>query len=314
MGAAGTDREDRMGLPQPLDRAALWSNLTLNYLTGVLTAGLYEQVQSYLGDPEFHTRVQEFLADEQRHALGLRRHMAEVGPPLPEPLVGLLRETARLAGVGVALRGAESFLDTVQRLEGLEARWYQDLAGRFPEGSPDAQRYEAYRAQIASHHAWLERYQALRAQSAHADEVIEFASIVPAPAEEVFAFHTDTRSLSTLLGVPVDADGPTRFEAGDRFRLRLGWPPIITTEVHVLAMESPHLYVDRKLNPLVETWEHQHHFTALGPDRTLVSDRLRFRLKGLPNMPNALQPSAPRLALLLMLWWQHQRLQGVFRR
>jgi ligand-binding SRPBCC domain-containing protein len=205
-------------------------------------------------------------------------------------------------------------MDHVQQLEGLGIRWYGELQDRFPEGSAEAERYRAYRAQEELHQQWLSDYQARAAGDGLAVESVEFASVVPCAVEELFAFYTDTRSLPTLMLVPVSCpEGVTRFKAGDRFHLRLGVPPFqIETDANIVEMDAPHAYVDRKTELPFDHWEHHHHFTALGPNETLLSDRLLVRPKLLPPVPPRLQPSPWKLGLLAMLWLRHVRTQQAF--
>lgn len=307
-----------MTTAQPMDRAALWGHLTFNYLTEIMAEGVYGQVLSFLGDPEVRAKIAEFLKEEQHHALGLKSHMAEVGPTIPEPLVDAFRNFSRLVGATFALRGAGAFMDHVRLLEGLGETWYGQLVDRFPRGSVEAERYRHYKAQEELHSEWLDAYLAEKSRDtrlAHA-EVVEFASIVPASVEEVFAFYTDTRSITPLMGVPTRCpEGVTTFGEGARFHLRLGVAPFeIETDAHILKMEAPHFYIDKKTELPFDLWEHHHHFTPLSARETLLSDRLFVRPKFLPPVPESWQPSPWKLGLLLLLWWRHRNTQTVFRR
>jgi ligand-binding SRPBCC domain-containing protein len=307
-----------MAIASPLERATLWGHLTFNYLTEIMAEGVYERVLTYLGEPEVHNAVHRFLEEERRHALGLKRHMAEVGPTIPEPLVEGFREFSRMVGLAFALRGTGAFMDHVHGLELLGERWYGELADRFPGQSEEARRYTGYKAQETFHVEWFAEHHAAHEREARERglESVEFASIVPAPLEEVFAFYSNTRSLPVLLGLPVACpEGVTHFEAGDRFHLRLGHGPFqIEVDTHIVEMEAPRRYVDVKTQVPFDHWEHHHHFTPLGPDTTLLSDRLLVKPKLMPSVPENLQPSPWKLGLLAMLWWRHRRTQQAFSR
>jgi ligand-binding SRPBCC domain-containing protein/demethoxyubiquinone hydroxylase (CLK1/Coq7/Cat5 family) len=302
----------------PARQASLWGHLTFNYLTEIMAEGVYEQVLHHLGDPEVHARISRFLDEERHHALGLSSHLREVGPGLPDSFVGAFRDLSRMLGLFFALRGTNAFVEHVHQLEQLGERWYGQLSERFPAGSIEARRYERYRDQETAHVGWLEEYQARQLQDGLAGqvEVVEFASIVPAPIEEVFAFYTDTRSLGVLLGVPVRCpEGVTHFREGDRFHLAVGPAPFaVTVDAHIAAMDAPYFYVDRKTRMPFDRWEHHHHFTPMGPRETLLSDRLLVRPRYLPPLPEALQPSPWKLALTALLWWRHSRTQAAFGR
>jgi ligand-binding SRPBCC domain-containing protein len=223
---------------------------------------------------------------------------------------------SRLIGLFFALRGTGAFMEHVNSLERMGERWYGSLSDRFPAGSIESDRYLRYKEQEARHVEWINEYQAQAAQDGLAGlvEVVEFASIVPAPISEVFAFYTDTRSLNVLMGVPVKCpEGITQFKEGDRFHLEIGTPPFaVTVDAHIAAMDAPYFYVDRKTQLPFDRWEHHHYFTPLGPRETLLSDRLLVRPKLLPPVPEALQPSPWKLGLLALLWWRHRRTQMAF--
>lgn len=292
-----------------LDRATTWGHLTWSYLTEIMAEGVYAQVLNYLAEPTVHTQIHRFLDEERHHALGLRAHIPDYGPTIPEPLIAGFRLLSRLLGLGFALRGTGAFMDHVNLLEDFGVRWYGELADRFPAGSAEAARYQAYRVQEEAHRAWLTAKQA--EGQPEGLEVVEFASVVPAPVEEVFALYTDTRSLTGLLGVPVRCpEGITQLFEGAHFHLIVGPPPLaVTLDARISEMARPHHYVDVKTEVPFDHWEHHHHFTALSPQETLLGDRLLVKPRLVPAFPEALQPSPWKLALLAMLWWRHLRTQ-----
>lgn len=271
--------------------ARLWGRLTLNLLSEAAAEGVYEQVLRHLGDPDVHRQLARFLEEERRQAIGLAQHQRLVGPALPETLVALVRDLGRLAGFGLGLRGG--VLPQLVQVERQGERWHAALAERFPAGSLEAQRYKRYGEQDERHIAWLEAYQAHN-PPAERREVVEFASIVPAPVEETYAYYRDPANAPALWNLPT----------------ALG----VGTEVDVVAVQAPAFFVERRRHTPFEHWEHHHHFTPLGAGETLVSDRLFIRPRWLPPVPDLLQPSPWKLALLAMLWWQHRQLQTAFGR
>ena len=296
-----------------LDRAALWGDLSACYLGEVATAGIYNQALRHLADPEAHARLAAWLDAERRRARGLRGHLASVGPPLPDGLVGVVRDLSWLLGGLAALRGPDAAVELAQEVGKVGAARLGPLAERFPAGSIEARRYRAFEAEVGDHGAWLAAWRTERAQDGLMGQVetIEHASIVDAPVEVVFETLTGLGHWSALLGVPVSSpDGVTRLGADLCYRLRVGAGPMaFQSEGRVVAWEPPVFWVERHGGLPFERWEHHHRLEPLTSARTLVADRLLVRPRLLPLPPVSLQPSPWSLGLQLALWGWHERLR-----
>ena len=296
-----------------LDRAALWGDLAACYLGEVATAGIYEQALRHLADPEAHARLAAWLDAERRRARGLRAHMSTVGPPLPDGLVGLVRDLARVVGGVSALRGPEAAVELAQEVGKVGGSRLGPIAERFPANSIEARRYRDFAAEVGDQGAWLAAWRTERAQDGLMGQVeaIEHASVVDAPVEAVFETLTTIGHWSALAGVPISSpDGVTRLDEGLRYRLRVGAGPVaVETEAHVVAWDPPVFWVERRTGLPFDRWEHHRRLEPMGDGRTLVADRLLVRPKLLPPPPVSLQPSPWSLGLQLALWAWHERLR-----
>lgn len=296
-----------------LDRAALWGDLAACYLGEVAAAGIYEQALRHLADPEAHARLAAWLEAERRRTRGLRGHLAAVGPPLPDGLVGVVRDLARVMGGAAALRGTDAAVELAQQVGKVGAARLTPLAERFPAGSIEAQRYRAFEAEAGDHGAWVAAWRTERAQDGLMGQVeaIEHASIVEAPIDAVFETLTTIGHWSALSGVPISSpDGVGRLREDLRYRLRVGVGPVaIETEAHVVAWDPPVFWVERRTGLPFDRWEHHRRLEPLDAGRTLVADRLLVRPRMLPPPPVSLQPSPWSLGLQLALWVWHDRLK-----
>jgi hypothetical protein len=299
------------------DRAALWGDLAACYLGEVAAAGIYEQAMRHLADPEAHARLAAWLEAERRRTRGLRGHLASVGPPLPEALVGLVRDVARLVGGAAALRGPDAAVELAQGVGKVGAARLGPIADRYPAGSVEAERYRAFEAEGGDIGAWLAAWRTERAQDGLVGQVeaIEHASIVEAPIGVVFETLTAIGHQAALLGLPLSSpDGVERLGEDLRYRLRVGVGPLaFSADAHVVAWDPPGFWVVRLAGVPFDRWEHHHRLEPLGPGRTLVADRLLVRPRMLPPPPESLQPSPWKLALQLGLWAWHDRLAAYLR-
>ncbi|MEV6638631.1 TIGR01777 family oxidoreductase [Amycolatopsis sp. NPDC051371] len=112
---------------------------------------------------------------------------------------------------------------------------------------------------------------------------VEFAGVVPAPLDEVFAWHGLPGAITRLtppwqplrVGAEADSlrDGTARLVLPGGLR----W-----TAAHEAAgYRPPHQFVDRLATPLLGKalpWRHTHRFEADGPDRTVITDRVETPL------------------------------------
>ena len=107
---------------------------------------------------------------------------------------------------------------------------------------------------------------------------------IAAPVEDVFAFHLDTRNATTISPRGTHISHVTgRFPVmpGALVTMRMRqWPsPVGTTwRVRIDAVEPPHRIVDRAERSPFRSWRHEHLFQPLGPGRTLMTDRVEYRL------------------------------------
>ena len=114
----------------------------------------------------------------------------------------------------------------------------------------------------------------------------ESAVEIAAPIELVFGFHLDTRNarlISPAGTTVVDVKGvfPVRQGSVVTMRLRLRQRPIplaSTWRVRIDALERPTLIVDVAERSPFAHWRHEHAFASLGDDRTLMTDRVTYRL------------------------------------
>lgn len=112
----------------------------------------------------------------------------------------------------------------------------------------------------------------------------ESAIEIVAPVEIVFGFHLDTRNARLISppGTRVDeVTGRFPVVAGSvvTMRLRQRPNPIASTwRIRIEAVERPRLIIDVAERSPFAYWRHEHHFEALGPGRTLMTDRVAYRL------------------------------------
>lgn len=119
--------------------------------------------------------------------------------------------------------------------------------------------------------AWLSRF--------------ESAVEIAAPVEMVYGFHLDTRNarLISPAGTRVgEITGRFPVSAGSVVTMRLRQRPMpvaFTWRLRIEAVERPALVVDVAERSPFAYWRHEHRFEALGPDRTLMTDRVAYRLR-----------------------------------
>jgi ligand-binding SRPBCC domain-containing protein len=112
----------------------------------------------------------------------------------------------------------------------------------------------------------------------------ESAVEIAAPIEMVHGFHLDTRN-ARLISPPgtdvVEVVGTFPVAAGSVVTMRLRQRPIpvaTTWRLRIEALERPTLVVDVAERSPFAYWRHEHVFESLGPGRTLMTDRLSYRL------------------------------------
>lgn len=110
----------------------------------------------------------------------------------------------------------------------------------------------------------------------------EYAFIVNAPLDKVWAFHDDPTALPKVMTGPVKmhvhhVDRP--FQPGSRILMTMQVGPIRRRwNVRLQAREAPHLFTDEQIEgegPF-RHWRHTHAFEAIDAGRTRVIDRLEY--------------------------------------
>ena len=112
----------------------------------------------------------------------------------------------------------------------------------------------------------------------------ESAVEISAPIEQVFGFHLDTRN-ARLISPPgttvVEVVGTFPVSLGSVVTMRLRQRPIpfaTTWRLRIETVEWPNLIVDVAERSPFAYWRHEHVFAAIDADRTLMTDRVAYRL------------------------------------
>jgi ligand-binding SRPBCC domain-containing protein len=109
---------------------------------------------------------------------------------------------------------------------------------------------------------------------------------IAAPVSAAFAFHLDTRNAALVAPAGtrvVGVDGRFPVQAGDRVTLRMRRRPLpltLTWTVRIEIVEPDRRIVDVAERSPFALWRHEHLFRPLGPGRTLMTDRVTYRLRG----------------------------------
>ncbi len=116
--------------------------------------------------------------------------------------------------------------------------------------------------------------------------VLERSIEIAAPAAAVFAFHLDTRNAALISPAGtrvVGVEGPVPVRAGDLVTLRMRRRPLpltLTWRVRIEIVEPERRIVDVAERSPFALWRHEHLVRALGPERSLLTDRVTYRLRG----------------------------------
>jgi ligand-binding SRPBCC domain-containing protein len=116
--------------------------------------------------------------------------------------------------------------------------------------------------------------------------VLERSVEIAAPLPAVFAFHLDTRNAALISPrgtriVGVEGRFPVR--PGDLVTLRMRRRPLPLTvawRVRIEVVDPERRIVDAAERSPFAVWRHEHLFRPLGPGRTLLTDRVTYRLRG----------------------------------
>lgn len=117
---------------------------------------------------------------------------------------------------------------------------------------------------------------------------IEATVEIAVPIGQVFAFHLDTRN-AALISPP----GTRVTEVGGAFPIATGslvtmairqrpMPFAMRWRVRIEAVDPPRRIVDVAERSPFAAWRHEHLFAPAGAERTLMTDRLTYRLPGGP--------------------------------
>ena len=107
---------------------------------------------------------------------------------------------------------------------------------------------------------------------------------IAAPVEDVFAFHLDTRNAASISprGTRItDVTGRFPVEPGGLVTMRMRqstFPVNVEWRVRIAEVEPNRRVVDVAERSPFREWRHEHLFQALGPGRTLMTDRVTYRL------------------------------------
>jgi ligand-binding SRPBCC domain-containing protein len=107
---------------------------------------------------------------------------------------------------------------------------------------------------------------------------------IAAPVDDVFGFHLDTRNAASISprGTRIsDVTGTFPVTPGALVTMRMRqstFPVAVEWRVRIDAVEPPRRIVDVAERSPFREWRHEHLFQALGPGRTLMTDRVAYRL------------------------------------
>ncbi len=109
---------------------------------------------------------------------------------------------------------------------------------------------------------------------------------IAAPVSAVFAFHLDARNAALVSPAGtrvVSVEGGVPVAPGGIVTMRMRQRPVPLTvawRVQIEAVEPERRIVDVAERSPFALWRHEHLFRELGPGRTLMTDRVTYRLPG----------------------------------
>lgn len=119
-----------------------------------------------------------------------------------------------------------------------------------------------------------------------APSVLERSVEIDAPAADLYAFHLDPRNAALIApaGTRVTAvEAPVPLVEGALVTMRMRRRPLprsLAWTVRVEIVEPGRRIVDVAERSPFALWRHEHLFRELGPDRSLLTDRVAYRLPG----------------------------------
>jgi ligand-binding SRPBCC domain-containing protein len=111
---------------------------------------------------------------------------------------------------------------------------------------------------------------------------------IAAPIADLYAFHLDTRNAARIASKGqeiVSIEGEFPLVQGAEVILRVRQAPIPTIQtwrVRVTEVVEPTLVVDELIKGPFKRFRHEHRFTELDANRTLLTDRIEWELPGGP--------------------------------
>ncbi|SMC25131.1 hypothetical protein SAMN02746041_02204 [Desulfacinum hydrothermale DSM 13146] len=114
--------------------------------------------------------------------------------------------------------------------------------------------------------------------------LLKTSCVVPAPRDEVFHWHARPGALERLTPPWERVEVRKRsggIEPGAEAFLRVWLGPVpLGWHARHTVCDPPRLFVDEQVSGPFASWRHEHHFEALNPGETLLTDEVRYRLRG----------------------------------
>ena len=113
------------------------------------------------------------------------------------------------------------------------------------------------------------------------ERLLQREQVLAVPRERAFEFFSRAENLEAitppLLRFRIVTPGPIEMGEGAliEYRLNLHRVPV-SWLTRIDEWEPPHRFVDRQVRGPYALWHHTHTFRALGPDRTLMEDVVRY--------------------------------------